>query len=179
MITEAQKEVLIIYKEKSYVSSLLAEQSYNYYVWVKNAVNIPLIISNTIMVCINSIIVDQDLLKVLNIILNASTGLILSLISNFHIHENISQFEDIKKKYSKLSNDIDMKLTNDIDNITPEYINNIVEDYGAINESIKYSYPNKIIKKIKKQFEGKLSLPSSISVDVVEVCEEKTCCNKI
>ena len=181
MITEKQIELLKQYKERAYVNSLLAEQSYNYYNWIKNAVNIPLIISNTAMVCINSIITEQDLLKILNIILNSSTGLILSLISNFHIHESISLFKEIQDKFTKLTNEIDTKLTNDIDSITTEYINNTVEDYQSITETIKYGYPNKIKKRIKKQYEGKMSLPTSLSVEIVEICdnESKTCCSKV
>jgi hypothetical protein len=179
MLTEQQKELLVSYKQKAFINALLAEQSYNYYNWIKNAVNIPLIISNTAMVCINSIITEQDLLKILNIILNSSTGLILSLISNFHIHESISQFETLQKKFTKLSNDIDTKITNDLDNITIEYINNVVEDYGAINETIKYAFPNKIKKRIKSQYNGKFSLPASLSVDIVEVCDTQPCCGKV
>jgi hypothetical protein len=178
-ISNEQFELLKQYKERAYINSLLAEQSYNYFHWIKNAVNIPLIVCNTAMICINSIITDQDLLKILNIILNSSTGLILSLISNFHIHESISQFEELNKKYSKLSNDIDTKICNDND-ISIEYINNIVEDYNALCETIKYSYPNKIKKRIKKQYEGKMKLPSCLQVDLVEVCDDtKICCNNV
>ena len=130
------------------------------------------------MVCINSIIENQQLLKILNIILNSSTGLILSLISNFHIHESISLFKEIQDKYTKLTNSIDTKLTNDLDSITSEYINNVVDDYNAITETIKYSYPTKIKKRIKKQYEGKMSLPNSLTIEIVELCpENNNCCN--
>ena len=100
MITEEQKQLLISYKDKSFVSTLLAEQSYNYYSFIKNIINIPLIITNSAMVIINATIEDQNLLKVLNIILNSSTGLILSLISNFKIYENIQQFHQLQIKFN-------------------------------------------------------------------------------
>lgn len=177
MITEQQKELLKQYQEKSYINSLLAEESGNYFHFIKNLINIPLIISNTAMVIINSIITDQDLLKVLNIILNSSTGLILSLISNFKIYENIQQFQSLRIKFNKLSHIIDSKLTNDCDNISNEYIASVVDDYDQITESIEFTYPNSIKKRIKKQYEGKLSLPSSLSVDIVELCNNsKSCC---
>ena len=177
MITEQQKELLKQYQDKSYINSLLAEESANYFHFIKNLINIPLIISNTAMVIINSIITDQDLLKVLNIILNSSTGLILSLISNFKIYENIQQFQSLRIKFNKLSHSIDSKLTNDCDNISNEYIASVVDDYDQITESIEFTYPNSIKKRIKKQYEGKLSLPSSLSVDIVELCNNsKTCC---
>ena len=74
MVTDQQLELLKQYKDKSYINALLAEQSYDYYDFVKNIINTPLIICNTAMVIINSIIDNQDLLKILNIILNSSTA---------------------------------------------------------------------------------------------------------
>ena len=175
MITEQQMELLKQYKERSFVSCLLAEQSHNHYVFVKNIINIPLIVTNSAMVIINAIITDQDLLKVLNILLNSSTGLILSLISNFKIYENIQQFHQLQIKFNKLSHQIDSKITNDINNISTEYISSVVDDYDGIYESIEFNFPNSIKKRIKKQFEEKLSLPTSLTVDIIS-CEDKNCC---
>ena len=99
MITDQQKNLLNDYKEKAFISALLSEESYNYYNFIKNVINIPLIITNSAMVVLNSIIEDQNLLKILNIILNASTGLILSLIANFKIYENIQAFHQLQIKF--------------------------------------------------------------------------------
>lgn len=179
MITEQQKILLMSYKDKAYINSLLAEESYNYYNYTKNIINIPLIICNSGMVCINSIIEDQNLLKILNIILNSSTGLILSLISNFKIYEHIQQFNQLRIKFNKISHIIDSKLTNDCDNLNGEFIQSIIEDYDVICESMEFSFPSSIRKRIKKQYENKLTLPSSLSVDIVEVCEKSKCCNRV
>ena len=180
MISNTQLELLKQYKEKCYISGLLSEQSYNYYVFIKNLINIPLIVVNSAMVVINSIITEPELLKILNIILNSSTGLILSLISNFHIHESISQFKELETKYIKLSHQIEAKM-NDPDNITIDYINNIINDYDNIDESIKYTYPNKIKRRVKKEYEGKgMALPSSLSIDIISICDDdKRCCNNV
>ena len=52
-----------------------------------------------------------------------------------------------------------------------EYITGIMEDYdsilGSIDSNIEYSFPVKIKKRIKQQYDGKLSLPNSLSVDIV------------
>jgi hypothetical protein len=130
------------------------------------------------MVCINSSITDQELLKILNIILNSSTGLILSLISNFKIYENIQQYHQLQIKYTKLSHLIDSKLTNDLDNINTEFIQNIINDYDTITESQEYVFPLHIRIKIKKQYENKnISLPSSLVIDMVEC--KSNCCIKV
>ena len=175
MITNQQLELLKQYKEKCYISGLLSEQSYNYYVFIKNLINIPLIIMNSAIVIINSTIENQELLKILNIILNSSTGLILGLISNFKVYENIQSFHQLQSKFNKLSHQIESKL-NDPENISIEYLNSIVEDYDVIYDNIEFNFPNSIKKRIKKQYDGKLSLPSSLSVDIVEICDNR-CCN--
>ena len=46
-------------------------------------------------------------------------------------------------------------------------------------ESMEFSFPSSIRKRIKKQYENKLTLPSSLSVDIVEVCEKSKCCNRV
>lgn len=111
-----------------------------------------MIVTNSAMVIINAIIAGQDLLKVLNIILNLSTGLILSLISNFEIYENIQQFHQLQIKFNKLSHQIDSKITNDINNISTEYISSVVDGYDAIYESIEFNFPNAIKKELKNNF---------------------------
>ena len=179
MITDQQLELLKQYKDKSYINTLLAEQSYDYYNFVKNIINIPLILCNTIMVIINSIITDQDLLKILNIILNSSTGLIISMISNFKIYEKIQQYHQLQIKFNKLNHQIDSKINNDMSNITSDYIIGVIEDYDQILESIEYTFPTKIKNRIKKQYENKMTLPSSLSVEIVEMCKDNKCCVKV
>ena len=127
------------------------------------------------MVCINSIITDQDTLKVLNIILNSSTGLILGMISNFKIYKKINQYHQLYIKFNKLANLIDSKMMNELENININFIENIVDDYNNITESQEFSFPNKIRNRIKKQYENKLSLPLSLNADII-VCEKKSCC---
>lgn len=177
MITEQQKSLLNTYRDRAFINAILAEQSCNYYNWIKNIINIPLIISNTAMVAINGSVDDQQLLKILNIILNSFTGLILSFISNFKVYENINQFKLIQGKFSKLSHLIDNKLANDNEELTPEFVNNVIQDYDDIIDGIEFQYPTQIRNKIKKQYEGKISLPSSLSVDIVE-CKTQ-CCAKV
>ena len=178
-ITEQQRELLMQYKEKAFISAILAEESNNYFSFVKNMINIPLIVTNSAMVIINAIIIDQELLKILNIILNSSTGLILSLISNFKVYENIQLFHQVKSKFNKLSHVIDNKLTNDSENISSEFITNIIEDYDQIYDGMEFTFPASIKKRIKKQYEGKMTLPVALTIDIVELCEKPSiCCGK-
>jgi len=176
MITGQQELLLKQYKERSFINALLAEEATNYYSFMKNIINIPLIVCNTVMVVVNSIIEDQATLKILNIILNASTGLILSLISNFKIYERINQYHQLYIKFNKLSNLIDSKITNDLENLNITFIEGIIDDYNNALEGQEFEFPTKIRKRIKKQYENKMSLPLSLNADIVE-CESSSCCN--
>ena len=56
MITEQQFDLLKQFTDKNYIDAILDELSCNHYSLVKNIMNIPLILSDTIMVIMNSII---------------------------------------------------------------------------------------------------------------------------
>ena len=71
-------------------------------------------------------------------------------------------------KFNKRYHQIDSKINNEEVNINSKYISNVIEDYDQILKSMEYSFPIRIKNKIKKQYENKLSLPSTLSVDIVE-----------
>ena len=104
MITNIELELLKSYKDKSYIMGLLCEQSYNYYSFVKNMINIPLILINTSMTILNSIIENSNDLKIPNILLNSSTGLIIAFVSQYKLYEKINEFHQLQNKFNKLFN---------------------------------------------------------------------------
>jgi len=178
MINQKQLELLNTYKDKCYISAILCEQSTNYYSFIKNLINIPLIICNSVMVIINSIVIDDNTLKILNIILNSSTGIILGLISNFKIYEKINEFHTSHIKYNKLMNTIDSKITNNYDDITGDFINSVLNEYDNVTDNLNYAFPVKIKKRIKKQYQH-MNLPLSLSVDIITISDEfnkNICC---
>ncbi len=111
MITNLEIDLLKSYKEKSYLMGILCEQSYNHYSFVKNMINVPLILVNTAMTVLNSAIFDANDLKIPNIILNSTTGIIIGLVSSFKVYEKIHQFHQLQSKFNKLSSTIE-KETN-------------------------------------------------------------------
>ena len=101
------------------------------------------------------------------------------MISNFKIYEKIQQYHQLQIKFNKLNHQIDSKINNDMSNITSDYIIGVIEDYDQILESIEYTFPTKIKNRIKKQYENKMTLPSSLSVEIVEMCKDSKCCVKV
>jgi hypothetical protein len=78
-------------------------------------------------------------------------------------------------KYTKLTHLIDSKMTNDLETIDNEFIQSIINDYDLIAESCEYSFPSSVRVKVKKAYENKISLPNSLSIDNVNVCDNKCC----
>lgn len=177
MITEIQKDLLKSYKDKSFIMMLLCEQSYNEHTFIKNIINVPLILVNTAMTALNSIVMNADDMKIPNILLNSTTGVIIGLISSFNIYEKIQSFHQLQCKFNKLSSSIESKMIN-TDSMTDEDIRNIIDTYDNLIDNIDYPISEKIKARIKKQFKEKLDLPSILSVDFV-ICrytENDRCC---
>ena len=105
-ITPEQKakyiKILQEYRDKSYICNILCQKSYDFNNILKQMINIPLILSSAVMGVLNSNSFNPEDLQIANIILNTSTGLILSLIGNFKITEKVADFKNNAIKFNKL-----------------------------------------------------------------------------
>ena len=167
-------ELLKSYKDKAYIMGILCELSNNHYTFVKNMINIPLILINTSMTILNSIIEDSNDLKIPNIILNSLTGVIIGLVSSFKVYEKIQTFHQLQSKFNKLTSNIEKELILNIDDITSDEINNFIETYDNLIDNMEYPISHSIKDKVKKKFEEKLTLPAILTVDIVE-CRDNCC----
>ena len=164
MLTNEQIKLLESYRDKSYVSNILCAETSNFYSFIKNLVNIPLILSSSVMTVLNSSDFDPHTMRVPNIVLNASTGLILSLINNYKLGEKCGTFRNKSIKYMHLTNQIEDSLTNDIDNITVDKIRNYINEYDSISESLEFGFPHHIKNRIRKRFIDKKKLPNVLNM---------------
>lgn len=163
MLTPQQISLLQSYRDKSYVSNILCEECSSYFGRLKTLVNVPLILTSSLMTIFNSSSFNAEDMKIPNIVCNSLTALILSLISNFKLAEKTSNFKSIANKFNKVCHNIENKLTNDIDNITTEHITMFISEYDNLNESLEYSYPDFIKNRVKKKYTGVKTLPNSLN----------------
>jgi len=167
MLSEDQIKLLQSYRDKSYILSILCQQSEEHFTFLKSMVNIPLILTSSIMTILNSLNETESKdLKYCNIVLNASTAMILSLIGNFKLTEQATNFKQIQLKMNKLCHQIEDKLTIDLENTTIENIRSFINEYDTINEQLDYPFPNFIKNRIKKAFINKKVLPNCINCDI-------------
>ena len=82
MSTSQNIKTLQDYRDKSYVLSILYERHSGFYNFIKNIINIPLILISSSMSIINSNFEPQEL-KIINITVNCIVALLLSMLNNF------------------------------------------------------------------------------------------------
>ena len=163
MLSTQQISLIQSYRDKAYVSNILCEECSNYYSKLKSFVNIPLILTSSLMTIFNSSSFASEDMKIPNIVCNSMTALLLSLISNFKLSEKFNNFKSIANKFNKLTSSIENKLTNDIENITIEQINAIILEYDNLNEAIEFQFPDFIKERVKKKFNGKRIMPNILN----------------
>ena len=167
MLSEEQIKLLQGYRDKSYITSILCQQSEEHFSFLKSMVNIPLILTSSVMTILNSLNETESKdLKYCNIVLNASTAMILSLIGNFKLTEQSTNFKQIQIKMNKLCHQIEDKLTIDLENTTIENLRTFINEYDAITEQIDFTYPEFIKNRVKKTFYNKKVLPNVLNCDI-------------
>jgi hypothetical protein len=116
------------------------------------------------MTVLNSSDFDAQTMRIPNIVLNASTTLILSLINNYKLAEKSQTFRSKSIKYMHLCNQIEDSLTNDLNNINIDKIRNFINEYDAIGETLEFGYPTRIKNSVRKRFLNKKTLPNSLNM---------------
>jgi len=164
-ISEEQKSLLIQYKDKAQIMSLLCNNYYEFFSLIISLIKVPLIISSSVMALLNSSQIDENTLKFANIVINSATALILSLSSNFKIESKMHNFRNVGIKFNKLSHEIDNFLINDINELDGNKIDDIIKNYDGLTESVEEPFPKNVKKKIIKKYSGKKHLPNCLLLD--------------
>lgn len=165
MINKVQ--LLEQYRDKAYVSNVLCQLTSEYYNRVKNILTLPLIISSTIMMVLNASNVHQNEMKYINIILNASTSLILAMSNNFKIPEKHSLFRSTALKFNKLTHFIEDKLMYDKEEITQDAVRDIISQYDTLYENLEYPFPSRVKNAVKKTYKNKRTMPNILNCETV------------
>jgi hypothetical protein len=155
------KIILDDYIDMIYIYEIICNDSYNYYYNLKFFFEFPIIFINVIMTIINSTITDIYIIKNSNIFLNISTMLLVSLSNYLKINEKCEILKINRDKFIKLYNMIEKrKYTEDI---SVDFIDNVITNYDNIIENINFSFPHRILQKIRNEYAEKKTLPLFIN----------------
>ena len=106
-ITPEQLKLLNDYKDRSYIMNLLCSKSNEFFSFLSSIVKFPIIISSSIMSLLNSANdIDVSVMRYVNMSLNVSTALLLSLLSHFKIEAKMNNFKVMATKFNKLNHTI-------------------------------------------------------------------------
>ena len=166
-ISSEQIKLLESYRDKAYITSILCSQSAEHFSFLRSIVNIPLTLSSSTMTVLNSLSENNDNnMKFANICLNAWTSLILSLVGNFKLPEQFTNFSQLQLKFNKLTHQIEDRLSIDLENTNIDHIRAIINDYDMLYEQLDYSFPNFIKNRVKKIYSGKKVLPNILNCEI-------------
>jgi hypothetical protein len=155
------KIILDDYIDMIYIYEIICNESYNYYYNLKFFFEFPIIFINVIMTIINSTVLDINIIKNSNIFLNVSTMLLVSLSNYLKITEKCEILKINRDKFIKLYNMIEKrKYTEDI---SVDFIDIVITNYDNIVENINFSFPQRILIKIRNQYAEKKTLPLFIN----------------
>lgn len=155
------KIILDDYIDMIYIYEIICNDSYNYYYNLKFFFEFPIIFINVFMTIINSTVTDIYIIKNSNIFLNVSTMLLVSLSNYMKINEKCEILKINRDKFIKLYNMIEKRKYTD--DISVDFIDNVINNYDNIIENINFSFPQRILQKIRKQYAEKKTLPLFIN----------------
>ena len=160
-------KLLESYRDKAYITSILCAQISEYFEFLRSIINIPLILSSSVMTVMNSMNeTNSNEIKISNIVLNTWTSLILSLVGNFKLTEQATNFKQIEIKMNKLTHKIEDFLSLDLESTKIADIRAIINEYDSLNESLDFPFPNFIKNRVKKVYSGKKTLPNILNCEI-------------
>ncbi len=167
MLEQRQINLLVSYRDKAYVYSVLCERSYEFFSLLKSLVNIPLILITSILSIINASSFDPVEMKMPNVIINAMCALIMALISNFKLNEKETCFKQVQIKMTRHCHTIEDMLNNSLASLDGEDVSEIIKKYDDIIEMNDHPFPLHIKRKITKIYKTHRTLPAILNcVDV-------------
>jgi len=159
-------ETLKVYGDKSYITTILCDLSYNYYSFIYNICLLPTILGSSVLTILNSSMIDESILKKINIVVNGLNTIILALVNSYRLNDRINTFKNIKIKFNKLTHLIEsITNKNSEGEIDKAIIENIINEYDRLYEDITYQFPHHIKQKVIKKWGNLKTLPNSLEIE--------------
>ena len=143
-----RKEALL---DRSECMSLLCIKASYHWSFIKFCLNIPLILTNSILCIMNSISDDKIDLKIPNVVVNSVSVLMMAINNNLKSAEKMELFKNLSNSYLLLTHEIE---GHDPDAMDREKINSFQEKYDSlISQCCFEEIPIKIKQEVANKFE--------------------------
>ncbi len=149
------------YRDKTYIYQILSLKTTTFYNRIKQIVQLPIIIISSIMAIINSTFKPDDL-QVANVVLNGMVAFLMNLVGTYQIAEKVGRYKSVSQKFSQLLHLIEDKINNNQNDI--EDVRDITRVYDELLTQCD-DVPQFICDKVRRQFNGRLTLPIILNGD--------------
>ena len=169
-LTYHQKVLLDDYLDKSFMMSVLCENTKNYYYNFGNVLVIPTILASSILCVFNaaagSIPINKHfVLTAINISINGIIAFISALQSVLQINDKYNQFQTLTTKFIKLEHHIENHITNYPSKLDENFIDDIIKSYDNLIDDIDFTFPEFIKKQVKAKYKDKRTMPNVLNGD--------------
>ena len=167
---------LKILLDKTYITNILCELSYNYYNFINNCIMFPTILGSSILTIMNSADIDNSKMKIIDITLNGLNTVILAISTNYKLNDRINNYKINRTKIIKLQHIIESFMLKN-ETLTPALLEGFINEYDKIYDDLLFGFPHHIKMKVISKYQGKKSLPNSLNflattdtkADIVEI----------
>jgi hypothetical protein len=154
------------YYDKSFISSLLCDLSFNYYSFLYQLIIFPTILSSSLLTILNTSEIDKEYMKIINIVINGINTILLAINTNLKINDRSIHFKTMKIKFNDLNHRIESDKNKKLND--PNYninIDEIITSFDSLYNDLIYSFPLHIKNKIIKKYGNKRKLPNSLQIE--------------
>lgn len=149
------------YMDRSFIYILMLNRAEIFYNRMKMCFKMPIILVSSAMSIVNSNF-DGDTMKTVNIVFNIVTSVILAVSSAWQLEAKQQEFCNAKKKFIKLSSEIEAKtLSKEV--IEASFVQNIIDKYNNIEENLDYDIPAFILSSTRAKWATIKTLPMIIN----------------
>jgi hypothetical protein len=114
--------------DKCEAMSVLCQKATNHWSLIKFIFQIPLILTSSVMCILNSFDDGKGNLKIVNVVVNGVSVLLISYQSNLKVAEKCELFKNLSNQFLQLAHDVEGR---DHESMDRNDINNLIEKYDS------------------------------------------------
>ena len=159
-------EIIKEYYDKSFISSLLCELTYNYYSWIYQIIIFPTILTSSVLTVLNASEINKNVIQYINISINGINTILLTINSYFKFNDRSLHFKTMRVKFNTLNHRIESMMNRKkIDNLLIINMDEIITEFDVLYNDLQFPFPSHIKTKVIKKYGKTRRLPNSVDIE--------------
>ena len=160
-------EIIKEYYDKSFISSLLCELSYNYYSYIYQMIIFPTILTSSILTVLNASEINKNVIQYFNISINGINTVFLTINSYFKFNDRSLHFKIMRFKFNTLNHKIESLIhKKKIETSLIINMDEIINEFDGLYNDIQFQFPSHIKTKVINRYGKTRKLPNSLAIEV-------------